>query len=69
MYVNKLTSVAVNRKAYNNMREKKRASERARDRQTDRDRARERDRQTDGQADIQRERGWILFCFLLSRYK
>ena len=62
MYVNKITSVPVNRKTYNDMREKKcasRASERARDRQ------RERERQTEREV----ERGWILFCFLLSRYK
>ena len=40
MYVNKLASVAVNRKAYNDMREKKRASERDIDKQieTERDR-------------------------------
>ena len=36
MYVNKITSVPVNRKAYNDMREKKRASERASERETDR---------------------------------
>ena len=45
MYVNKLTSVPVNRKAYNDMGEKKRASVRARDTQTDRDRAIERERE------------------------
>ena len=50
MYVNKITSVPVNRKTYNNMREKKRASG-ASERETDRER--ERDRQTDRE----RERG------------
>ena len=55
MYVNKLASVAVNRKAYNDMREKKRASERDIDKQIETER--DRDRQTDRQ----REDG---FCFV-----
>ena len=52
MYVNKITSVPVNRKTYNDMREKKRASG-ATERETGRER--ERERETDRQTD--RERG------------
>ena len=68
MYVNKITSVPVNRKTYNDMREKKRASG-ATERETGRERERERERQTDRQTEREVKRGWILFCFLLSRYK
>ena len=66
MYVNKITSVPVNRKAYNDMREHKRANERARDRKRERERERERDRQTYRERERERERegGGGGFCFV-----
>ena len=62
MYVNKITSVPVNRKTYNDIREKKRASGAS---ERTRDRERERERETDRQTDRQRER-WRGdgFCFV-----
>ena len=60
MYVNKMTSVLVNRKTYNDMREKKRASG-ASERETDRQRERETDRQRERERERWRGGG---FCFV-----